>query len=123
MDITGLVPDTWFVYGFIGPNGATSPTGLTRTAPALDQEVEELNYAVFSCANWAMGYFHAYDVASTMKDLDFWIHLGDYIYEYGVWDAHTKANQARPGLEPPWETTTLQDYRTRYALHTGKGAT
>ena len=63
-----------------------SAVGQTRTAPAKDEDVEAMTYAFFSCAHFSNGYFHSYDVASTIKDLDFWIHVGDYIYEYGIYD-------------------------------------
>ena len=46
-----------------------------------------LRYAVFSCSNWGWGHFHAYDAAArgwgASHELDAWIHLGDYYYEYG----------------------------------------
>ena len=86
IDVRGLTSNTHYVFAFVALDdstevASTSVVGQTRTAPALDDDVEELNYAFFSCAHFSNGYFHAYDVASTMKDLDFWIHVGDYIYE------------------------------------------
>jgi len=90
---------------------------MTKTSPAGD--VEDLHYAVFSCSNWGFGYFHAYNVASIMAKLDFWIHLGDYIYEYG--DGNYPYMNARTdlawGLKPGWEIVDLQDYRLRYAMY------
>jgi hypothetical protein len=79
VDVTGLPSRTKLVYAF--SDGTTvSDIGQTTTAPTInDETVSELRYAVFSCANYGNGYFHAYDVASTITDLDFWIHLGDYI--------------------------------------------
>lgn len=41
-------------------------------------------YAVFSCAHFANGYFHAYDVASTIKDLDFWYVTSSQFKGYDV---------------------------------------
>jgi hypothetical protein len=81
VDVTGLVSNTHFVFAFTDGN-VVSDVGQTRTAPSPEDDVEELNYCFFSCANFLNGYFHPYDVGSTMEDLDFWIHLGDYIYEY-----------------------------------------
>ena len=83
LDVKGLKSNTHYVYAFISTddNEEKSQVGQTRTAPALDEDVEELIYAFFSCAHFSNGFFHAYDVASTIKDLDFWIHVGDYIYE------------------------------------------
>lgn len=40
--------------------------------------MERLKFFLYSCANWGFGYFNAYDVGSRY-DLDFWVHLGDYV--------------------------------------------
>lgn len=63
-------------------SGRYSAVGHTRTAPA-EGWVGEFTYAVFACSRWEGGYFHAYKVAAHIKNLDLWIHTGDYIYEYG----------------------------------------
>jgi alkaline phosphatase D len=47
------------------------------------------------------------------SDLDFVLHLGDYIYEYG--QGEYGDNPGR--LVPENETVTLADYRSRYALY------
>lgn len=39
-----------------------------------------LRYGIFSCSSWAWGYFNAYAAAAATQ-LDFWLHVGDYIYE------------------------------------------
>lgn len=79
IDVTGLVSNTSYVFGFLGPDGETSRVGLTKTAPAEDADVEQVQFAVFSCSHFSNGYFHAYDIASTLTELDFWIHMGDYV--------------------------------------------
>jgi len=82
IDVTGLTSGTSYVYAFTdGTRG--SDVGLTKTAPGPNDDVTELRYAVFSCSNFPNGYFHAYDIASTIESLDLWIHTGDYFYEYG----------------------------------------
>jgi PhoD-like phosphatase, N-terminal domain/PhoD-like phosphatase len=87
VDVTGLPSRTKLVYAF--SDGTTvSDIGQSTTAPTVnDETVSELRYAVFSCANYGNGYFHAYDVASTITDLDFWIHVGDYIVRFGAGNA------------------------------------
>ena len=117
VDIHGLKEGTQYVYAFLGPQGEASPVGMTKTSPK--GHVEDLHYAVFSCSNWGFGYFHAYNVASIMKKLDFWVHLGDYIYEYGNGNyPYMNARSGFPfGLEPAWEIVDLQDYRVRYAMY------
>lgn len=79
LDVTGLDAGSSYVYGFVGPNGEASRVGLTKTAPAEDADVEQVQYAVFSCSHFSNGYFHAYDAASTLSELDFWVHVGDYM--------------------------------------------
>ena len=86
IDVVGLKSNSNYVFAFVALDSdtnfvASSQVGQTRTAPAVDDDVDELNYAFFSCAHFSNGYFHSYDIASTIKDLDFWIHVGDYIYE------------------------------------------
>jgi hypothetical protein len=80
-------------------------------------------YAVFSCAHFSNGYFHPYDVASTIEDLDFWVHVGDYVYEYGVYSTYASDVEERDlATLPAWEQISLQDYRNRMATyHTDEG--
>jgi alkaline phosphatase D len=80
-------------------------------------------YAVFSCSHFSNGYFHSYDVASTIQDLDFWIHTGDYVYEYGTYASYaTDVQERRDEILPEWEQISLQDYRNRMATyHTDEG--
>ena len=79
LDVTGLSSNTNYIYAFADELNNVSPIGQTKTAPDSNAEVSQLVYAVFSCANFGNGYFHAYDIASTIQDLDFWVHVGDYI--------------------------------------------
>ena len=84
LDVKGLKSNTNYVYAFTD-GIVVSDVGQTRTAPAPNDDVGEMIYAFFSCAQVSNGYFHSYDVASTIKDIDFWIHVGDYIYENGAY--------------------------------------
>ena len=89
-----------------------SPEGETRTLSR--GAVDHLRLAVVSCANWQQGYFHAYDhIARAHADAPFaaMVHLGDYIYEYGVAD-----DAVRPH-DPPREIVELADYRLRHAQY------
>jgi hypothetical protein len=80
-------------------------------------------YAVFSCAHFSNGYFHPYDVASTIEDLDFWVHVGDYVYEYGIYSTYASDVEERDlATLPAWEQISLQDHRNRMATyHTDEG--
>jgi phosphodiesterase/alkaline phosphatase D-like protein len=78
IDLTDLKAGTKYVFAFTDGE-RSSDVGLTRTAPATAAEVASMTYAFFSCSHYSNGYFHPYDVASTIKDLDMWIHVGDYV--------------------------------------------
>ena len=115
VDATGLAPGTPYWYRFrLGAD--TSATGRTRTLPVGD--VGQVRLAVFSCAAYPLGQFHAYANAANRGDIDVAVHLGDYIYESGL----TGLEQAAAALidrkiDPSYETLTLPDYRARYARY------
>jgi alkaline phosphatase D len=112
----GLLPGRLYFYRFIAPDGSTSPVGRTRTLPAAG--VERFRLAVFSCSNYGFGWFNAYGHAAQANDCDLAVHLGDYIYEYGI-GTYPDPGQGAPGrvLEPASEIVTLTDYRLRYATY------
>ena len=89
-----------------------SPTGMTRTAP---DDGESLKFAVASCSNYEWGYFNAYRAIAEQDDLAAVLHLGDYIYEYGI-GRYGDTSIGRLNI-PPHEIVSLQDYRDRYALY------
>lgn len=119
-EATGLSPATSYYYRFTVADGSykgqVSPIGRTRTAPAAGSDVSELRFALFSCANWESGYFHAYADMAKRDDLDFALHVGDYIYEYKHGEYTGKFGATRGHL-PAHEIVTLQDYRERYAQY------
>ncbi|MFF4601062.1 alkaline phosphatase D family protein [Amycolatopsis sp. NPDC001319] len=76
---TDLAPDRWYWYRFTA-DGVRSRTGRTRTLPAPGAKPDVMRFAFVSCQSWAGGPYPAYrDLAG--QDLDFVVHLGDYIYE------------------------------------------
>ncbi|MFI9466442.1 alkaline phosphatase D family protein [Streptomyces sp. NPDC052492] len=114
-DIRGLRPatDYWFRFS---AGGTDSPAARTRTAPADGTAVDGLRLGVVSCANWEAGHFAAYRHLAARGDLDAWLHLGDYIYEYGTGEYGTRGAVVRPH-SPAHEIVTLADYRTRHARY------
>ncbi|WP_329341663.1 alkaline phosphatase D family protein [Streptomyces sp. NBC_01352] len=114
-DIRGLEPatDYWFRFS---AGGTDSPVARTRTAPAADAAVPNLRFGVVSCANWEAGYFSSYRHLAARGDLDAWLHLGDYIYEYGTGEYGTRDTVVRPHA-PTHEILTLADYRTRHGRY------
>ncbi len=112
-DIGGLQPGTSYWYAFEW-DGERSPIGRTRTLPGA--EVEHLRFAVVSCAKFNAGFFNGYARIAERDDLNFVLHLGDYIYEASQTPPASQtpgADIGRP-FEPLNECVTLDDYRTRY---------
>ncbi|MGW5659002.1 alkaline phosphatase D family protein [Streptomyces sp. NPDC003758] len=114
-DVRGLEPatDYWFRFS---AGGTDSPVARTRTAPAADAAVSGLRFGVVSCANWEAGYFAAYRHLAARGDLDAWLHLGDYIYEYKTGEYAARGTVVRPHA-PANEIITLSDYRIRHAKY------
>ncbi|MCS7161772.1 MAG: alkaline phosphatase D family protein [Bacteroidia bacterium] len=106
VEATGLQPGRWYYYRFSALN-ATSPIGRTRTLP--QGNAQRLRIGVVSCADYQNGLYTAYENLCRRNDVDFILHLGDYIYEYGP-----EQNSVRTA-EPRREILTLEDYRIRYS--------
>lgn len=115
VDVRGLRPATAYHYRFL-VDGAASPAGRTRTAPALNADVAGLRFGVVSCANWEAGYFAAYRHLAARPDLFGVIHLGDYIYEYGTGEFDAGGKVVRVNA-PRHEILTLADYRMRHGQY------
>jgi alkaline phosphatase D len=80
VDPAGLRPGTRYFYRFHAEN-ETSVTGRTKTLP--EDNVTHLRFAQASCAKYNAGFFNAY-ARITTDDLDFLLHLGDYIYGHST---------------------------------------
>ncbi|WP_052389984.1 alkaline phosphatase D family protein [Streptomyces sp. NRRL B-24484] len=115
VDVRGLTADTVYWYRFTA-GGASSPVGRTRTAPTADAALDRLRLGVASCANWEAGYFSAYRHLAARGDLDVFLFLGDYIYEYKTGEFCAAGKVVRPH-DPAHEITTLADYRTRHGKY------
>ncbi len=114
-DAVGLSPDRRYWYRFKAQD-AVSSTGRARTLPAPGDFADRLRFAVCSCSSFPHGYFSVYRMIANRNDLDFVLHLGDYIYEYG--QGEYGGHEARESLlDPVHETVSLDDYRRRYALY------
>jgi alkaline phosphatase D len=115
VEVTGLQPGRPYHYRFRTRTtpAYVSPTGRTRTAPAVGATPTQLRFAVASCAHWEEAWFHAYQqIANDSPDLV--LFLGDYIYEFST----TKSTNVREYVD--WGTDlvdALAEYRVRYAQH------
>jgi alkaline phosphatase D len=109
--LDNLEPNTWYWYEFQAM-GARSRIGRTRTFPAPWQRVEKMRFAFASCQDFTAGYYPAYrDMLS--QQLDFFVHVGDYIYEGGSSSSPILPERNHQG----GEIFSVDDYRNRYALY------
>ncbi|WP_062207126.1 alkaline phosphatase [Streptomyces sp. NBRC 109706] len=109
-EVSGLAPGRDYFYRFRAGRDL-SPVGRTRTAPT---STNALTFAFASCQCWYEGFYTGYRHMAG-EDLDLVVHLGDYLYEYGVGETGGVRNVA---LDASFqrETHSLVDYRNRHAL-------
>ncbi|WP_436904952.1 alkaline phosphatase D family protein [Acinetobacter johnsonii] len=115
VDVTGLAAGQVYFYRFKSAS-KYSITGQTKT---LATQVQSVQFAVCSCSNYPAGYFHVYKEMAK-QDVDVVIHLGDYIYEYGMGGYATEEAVAMGRTladDNNTEIIRLDDYRKRYALY------
>lgn len=115
VDVTGLAAGQVYFYRFKSAS-KYSITGQTKTLAA---QVQLVQFAVCSCSNYPAGYFHVYKEMAK-QDVDVVIHLGDYIYEYGMGEYATEEAVAMGRAladDNNAEIIRLDDYRKRYALY------
>lgn len=111
----GLEPGRTWHYRFrLG--GALSAAGRARTLPT--GRLDRLGIALASCSNYAFGHFNAYEAIARDPAVDFVLHTGDYIYEYGHDEWGDEAARALGRRhDPAHEIVTLSDYRRRHAQY------
>jgi alkaline phosphatase D len=108
---SGLPPDRWLYYRFHAL-GEASRIGRTRTFPARRGGRDHMRFAVVSCQSFPDGFYRAY-ADLNRQELDFVVHVGDYIYEGGA--AASPFDPARNHIGA--EIVSIDDYRNRYALY------
>ncbi len=119
VSVEDLKPDTQYYYRFVArvaSGDLSSPMGRTKTTARRGDT--PVRFAVVSCSNYPFGRFHVYREIANTANLDAVIHLGDYLYEYGIDGYGGSVGQAIDrNHEPPMEIVTLDDYRTRHAQY------
>lgn len=121
VDLDGILkPDSAYYYRF-GYRGVRSQTGRCRTLPEKGTSPESLRFGLLNCQNYQNGYFGAMaHLAET--DVDFVLHLGDYVYEHVV-EGYPKGEDGpykdRRIKLPDGETLpmTLNDFRRIYETY------
>ncbi len=80
IDLDGhLEPDREYCYRFYYRDTA-SRVGRCRTLPAPDASPDRLRVAVLACQDYLNGYYPALHYVA-QEDLDFVVHVGDFVYE------------------------------------------
>ncbi len=124
--VTALTPGTRYHYRFVAGQDR-SAAGTVKTAPAAASSPAQMKFAWLTCQDWSVNHWGAMDLIAT-EDLDFLVHLGDYIYETvgasfqagAAEAAHgriTLPNGASRAGETGVHATSLDDYRTLYRTY------
>ena len=77
--VTALSPATRYFYRFVAGQDK-SVVGVTKTAPAPAATPAQMKFAWLTCQDWSVNHWAAMDLIAA-EELDFLVHLGDYIYE------------------------------------------
>ncbi|WP_254538013.1 alkaline phosphatase D family protein [Halomarina litorea] len=121
LDLDGrLEVDTTYYYRFVH-DGVASRTGRCRTLPDPEASVESVRFGVLSCQDYENGYYGALAHIAE-EDVDFLLHLGDFIYESagGLFAADDGARYPDRNPTLPSGTdraTTLADFRALHRLY------
>ncbi|MEC9072819.1 MAG: alkaline phosphatase D family protein, partial [Myxococcota bacterium] len=92
----GLEAGTTYYYRFLygdEEDRVSSPVGQTRTAPDAGDD-RAVRFAVASCQDYVGRYYNSYRRLA-QEDVDFVLHLGDYVYETTGDDAFQDADSER----------------------------
>lgn len=109
--VQGLDRNREYWYRFRA-DGDISPVGRTKTLPGALAPVTEMRFAHVSCNDYQHGEWGAFNGLAD-ENLDYWVHVGDYIYEYGPNPAAARQHDG----DPTDSIETLEQYRNRYALY------
>ncbi len=113
VDVTGLEPQTDYSYRFRVGEYETA-TARTRTFAAPGVTPERFTFAFSSGQNWEHGYYAAYRDLVEQDNLEAFVFLGDYIYEYAS-GGYSDDRSRQTGQD--FECVTLDQYRQRYSLY------
>ena len=129
--VDNLEPARTYWYRFLGEDGSRSVTGRTRTAPHPDAAAP-VTVALAACQNYESGYYGSWarmladDMAAAEDEqIDFVMHVGDFIYERVFRQRYRGGDQ--PRLPPPFPdggndsrndyAVSLEDYRHLYRTY------
>ncbi|WP_442781584.1 alkaline phosphatase D family protein [Collimonas fungivorans] len=123
--ITQLKPDTVYYYRFTAGSDV-SVVAQTKTAPLASASNSQVRFAWFTCQDWSVNHWQAMSLLA-QENLDFVVHVGDYIYE--TVGASFQTGGAEPAHQPITlpnglahqgggvYANTVNDYRTLYRTY------
>jgi alkaline phosphatase D len=110
--VQNLQPGKRYYYRFIKDN-LFSPHGTFKTIP---ENLDRIKFAFVSCQDYSNGFYSAwYHLAQ--EDLDFVVHLGDYIYETVGEPTFQYAQMRKIELNEKGVALYLNDYRKLYKIY------
>jgi alkaline phosphatase D len=118
VDLDGhLEPNIEYRYRFVY-DGVASRTGTCHTLPAPGASPESVSFAVLACQNYLNGYYPALGYVAD-EDVDFLVHVGDFIYESDAGDFKGLGSYDYEGRELDLPSghervRDLEDYRYLY---------
>jgi alkaline phosphatase D len=125
--VTNLQASTRYYYRFVSGQDY-SAVGQVKTAPAAGTATSQVKFAWLTCQDWSINHWAAMDLIAA-EDIDFMVHLGDYIYETvgasfqsaAAEPAHSRITlpngAAQEGGGKGIYATSLDDYRTLYRTY------
>ncbi len=123
--VTALSPKTTYHYRFVAGDDI-SVTGVAQTAPDANEANSRVRFAWITCQDWSVNHWQAMSLLVAESDLDFVVHVGDYIYETvgtarlgAVETAHPSPRlpDGKPLPDGHVYADTLEDYRTLYRIY------
>jgi alkaline phosphatase D len=110
--VQNLQPGKRYYYRFIKDN-LFSPHGTFKTIP---ENLDRIKFAFVSCQDYSNGFYSAwYHLAQ--EDLDFVVHLGDYIYETVGEPTFQYAQMRKIELNEKGVALYLNDYQKLYKIY------
>lgn len=110
VDADGLTAGGSYFYRFSTGNGKVSQTGRAKTLPP--DSSTHFKLAVVSCSSVWSGYFNAYKRIADRDDIDFVVHLGDYVYNYA-----DRQELIRMPIPAPVNAGNLKEWRERHTYY------
>lgn len=106
-----LEPYSSYYYRFIYRD-VSSRVGHCRTLPSAEMDLKKLRMVQICCQDYSSGHYHAFRHIALEENIDFVVHLGDFIYEYAQFP--TLKDAPRSVNLPNSVALTLDDYRQIY---------